>query len=569
MRRPTASPAGSGRATSRAAGVARVGNRIVIVYLMLALIAVLPGLAIKSGVRLDDTLPGALLGEMAAALEDIRFGSGIRFWLGVTGAVMMALLLLYPLRKLVASGRSLGSVGGWFHMHMLMGLGGPVLVLYHCSFHLGGLNANVALWSMLAVAGSGIVGHFVYSSVSAEFYVGRQKAREQLDAIATALAGLDAMHPSRWQLIDELEAFEADLLTPRKGILASLAARFGVEKRRAHFFRSTAWHIAQCVEQLGLSQQEHDRLRRVIGQHLAAYVSIARHTSTRSVREQIWARWRLFHLPVFLVMVVAVFWHVLAVWGIDPPATDAAAGARSPQQQAAVASGAVASRPTTEAKAPRKPQGAAQADNAAPAASATAVAKSTRTTVVRRPPTDVAASASDQPARSGPSQPAVTVVQTRPVVGSAPVTAGSAPTAPVQGQSQSAGQSRGQADEVGAAKAEVKRWTDQPMSLGAPKPAGADGGDGASLTAQIAAFKAKRAAGQFVHSEAETGFALTGKHLKADCADCHNAPMRNSRQSEQRQCIDCHKKDDNHKGRRPDCAKCHTTNRWSQILRRG
>src|SRR5690606_10785234 len=50
-----------------------------------------------------------------------------------------------------------------------------------------------------------------------------------------------------------------------------------------------------------------------------AYFKYARHASGRSVREQIWARWRLFHLPVFLLMVGAAILHVVAVWDMASP----------------------------------------------------------------------------------------------------------------------------------------------------------------------------------------------------------------------------------------------------------
>ncbi len=293
-------------------------TRTVLVYLALALIALLPGLMLKFGIGTGIPAADALLDELRQRLDDIRFGSGPRFWLGVTGATMLGLLLLYPLRKL-AKGRWLGSVRAWFHIHLIIGLAGPVLILYHCDFGHGGSNANVALWSMLTVVFSGIAGHFVYQSVSAEFYQGKQKAREQLDAIAAVFAALNAMHLAKQKLLDELETFEVELLTPRQGVFASLNARWRVESRRRHFANSTSWLLAQSAQQLGLDASKHQQLRAVTGAHLSAYVRIARHTSTRSVREQIWARWRLFHLPVFLIMVAAVVLHVVAVWNMDAP----------------------------------------------------------------------------------------------------------------------------------------------------------------------------------------------------------------------------------------------------------
>jgi len=55
-------------------------------------------------------------------------------------------------------------------MHMLMGIIGPVCILYHCNFQLGSLNGNVALFSMLVVSSSGLVGRYFYTRVHYGLY---------------------------------------------------------------------------------------------------------------------------------------------------------------------------------------------------------------------------------------------------------------------------------------------------------------------------------------------------------------------------------------------------------------
>jgi hypothetical protein len=94
---------------------------------------------------------------------------------------------------------------------------------------------------------------------------------------------------------------------------------------------------------------------------------------------------------------------------------------------------------------------------------------------------------------------------------------------------------------------------------------GLGAGGARTLAEQIELMKARRAAGAFAHAEVETGFALTGRHARLDCTTCHKAPLREARQPNPRQCIDCHRGDDVHHGRRPACADCHTANRWSEI----
>lgn len=90
-------------------------------------------------------------------------GDDVGYWLGATGGVMMLLLFTYPLRKHFRFANGWGHIKWWFLLHMLLGVGGPLLILLHSTFRVGSLNAAVALYSMLIVALSGVVGRFIYS----------------------------------------------------------------------------------------------------------------------------------------------------------------------------------------------------------------------------------------------------------------------------------------------------------------------------------------------------------------------------------------------------------------------
>ena len=91
-----------------------------------------------------------------------KAGDDLGYWLGVAGGVLMLLLFSYPLRKYVRGLHRVGKVKWWFAAHMVLGIGGPLLILVHSTFHIGSLNAAVAMYSMLVVAGSGVVGRFIY-----------------------------------------------------------------------------------------------------------------------------------------------------------------------------------------------------------------------------------------------------------------------------------------------------------------------------------------------------------------------------------------------------------------------
>ena len=74
-------------------------------------------------------------------------------------ASLMLFLLLYPAGKKWKFMQRIGLTRHWFRIHIVLGLVGPLLVLYHCNFKLGSTNSTVALTSMLVVAVSGIIGN--------------------------------------------------------------------------------------------------------------------------------------------------------------------------------------------------------------------------------------------------------------------------------------------------------------------------------------------------------------------------------------------------------------------------
>lgn len=95
--------------------------------------------------------------------------NGAGYAMGIVGAVMMLLLFLYSLRKRWTRYFSwLGTASEILHFHISMGVYGPLLILFHSRFKLGAPNSNVALWSMIVVVLSGVMGRFMYHRVGWE-----------------------------------------------------------------------------------------------------------------------------------------------------------------------------------------------------------------------------------------------------------------------------------------------------------------------------------------------------------------------------------------------------------------
>ena len=106
-------------------------------------------------------------------------GDKVGYNIGLAGGLMMLTLLIYPLRKRIGFMKNWGILPKWFKWHMVFGVLGPALIMFHSTFLIGSINAGVAMVCMLLVSGSGIFGRFFYTKIHHGLY-GRQTSYKQL-----------------------------------------------------------------------------------------------------------------------------------------------------------------------------------------------------------------------------------------------------------------------------------------------------------------------------------------------------------------------------------------------------
>ena len=95
----------------------------------------------------------------------IEPGQGLGLWLGIIGSLMMLTLFSYSIRKRFKFSHKLSPLTSWFNLHIFLGIFGPIFILYHCRYSLGADNSNIALFSMLTVSLSGVIGRYLYNKV--------------------------------------------------------------------------------------------------------------------------------------------------------------------------------------------------------------------------------------------------------------------------------------------------------------------------------------------------------------------------------------------------------------------
>lgn len=256
---------------------------------------------------------GLLLREQKLVNPQDGFG----YWLGIVGGSLMLLLLLYPAGKKSTILRRMGLVKHWFRIHMIFGLVGPLLVLYHCNFSVSAMNSKVALYSMLAVAFSGLIGRYFYTRIHRGLYGKRAGIEELRSEIADALGnsrGLAAIMP---EFINQLHVVSADLMGDKFTRAISM---------RRSLLWVTKYYVVRARLYLTIRRELHGRavssdtfrantknLRKTANAYAAQQVHLMRQVAQLSFYERLFSLWHVFHMPLFILLVISALVHVLAV----------------------------------------------------------------------------------------------------------------------------------------------------------------------------------------------------------------------------------------------------------------
>ncbi|PKO39520.1 MAG: hypothetical protein CVU33_04700 [Betaproteobacteria bacterium HGW-Betaproteobacteria-6] len=243
--------------------------------------------------------------------------SDFAYNIGLTGGLLMLSLLLYPLRKRIHALERLGKMESWFKFHMVAGITGPLLVLFHSTFRTGSLNGAMALYAMLLVALSGIVGRFIYRHIHRGLY-GNQltlaEAAAELNECADNVRSVYALQPD---IEPRLKAFRDVAFDPTGSRLAR-AWRFITlrwrSRRLARQIRSDAKRaLRRQFRKQGGKRREVIVNYRLAREQIDRYLDSVVKASQLSVWERLFSFWHIVHIPFLYLLVFSGVVHVVAV----------------------------------------------------------------------------------------------------------------------------------------------------------------------------------------------------------------------------------------------------------------
>ena len=205
----------------------------------------------------------------------------------------------------------------WFRAHMILGLVGPAMILFHANFTMVTINSTVATIAMLVVAGSGIVGRYLYGKIHLGLY-GRRAAVQEILADAKALKqSLGANVPGIDHFVDQLDAFAAYLGEARQSLLADVWSFLTLVLRA----RVARWRLLSTARQfLAVEAERHNWSRRERARRIAAivnlvtlYISATRKAAAFKFYDRLFGIWHVLHVPLFIILIIAAGVHVVAV----------------------------------------------------------------------------------------------------------------------------------------------------------------------------------------------------------------------------------------------------------------
>lgn len=242
--------------------------------------------------------------------------SGVGYWLGIAGAMMMLVLIGYPMRKRLRSLSRFGRVANWFRLHMIIGILGPALVVLHTNFKLGSLNSRLALLTMLIVVASGIVGRYIYAKVHKGLY-GQQLTLRDVHADIVALA--QGIHGGSSGETSEIDGELQKYLSPqaRGSVITGLASPivFAVQTR------ASRRRILRAVKRQLSSEPVTPRMNWRQGRHhisttdaqLRLFFLAVRKAERLAFFEGLLGMWHHLHMPLFVMLFLTVVIHIIAV----------------------------------------------------------------------------------------------------------------------------------------------------------------------------------------------------------------------------------------------------------------
>ena len=223
--------------------------------------------------------------------------------LGIIGSLLIIVgVSTYSTRKRVRALSNSGRISTWLEVHIFLCLLGPILVLYHTTFKIGGV-ATISFWTMMSVALSGIVGRFLYVHIPRNLK-GMALSEAEISSQLSMMGDDLKSSPIGARLVGLIDESLERLKKP-ENLGQTLMAFLELEKIK----RTTRKKIRQIVAQSGVDVQTAARIQYAALER----ASLRQKSALLKQAEAIFHYWHVIHLPFSIIMFLTLAMHVTVV----------------------------------------------------------------------------------------------------------------------------------------------------------------------------------------------------------------------------------------------------------------
>ncbi|MGE0762755.1 MAG: hypothetical protein AB7N80_05710 [Bdellovibrionales bacterium] len=283
--------------------IAWFGRQLILLWFFIALILCWEYLALNYSPGLSLLLFAKIKWPYWAEVDfSTKPGKPISYALGWIGFGFMVSTNFYILRKRLGIMQKWGNPSVWLDYHIFCGLIGPTLIIFHTDFKVRGLVA-ISFWSMMIVAGSGILGRYLYMKVligAAELRGQIQEWDKKISTLITSskknvteaeIAGLKGM------------ALQYAGATPLTEEVVGLSGLFKI------VWFSVVGDIKIFFSHAGIGRHLHP-LAPIV---LLNYATTVRRELTLEPFRRLLGYWHAFHVPFTFAMYITAIIHIVVV----------------------------------------------------------------------------------------------------------------------------------------------------------------------------------------------------------------------------------------------------------------
>jgi len=234
---------------------------------------------------------------------------------GLIGGIMMLFVLLYAVRKRVRWLKKLGGIEAWYYFHLIGGIFGPILIVFHSSFQLKSVNSSVALISMVLIVLSGMFGRYIYTRIGYNLH------RKLLSIKNTETALIESIRKYQSDKVviieKRLSEFSLACLSGPKVFFRLPLKLLAIRAAGANCYVKVSEDLSVMLQQIaqnsGWSVNAYKKLFAAEKQLLRKHINLVVEIAKIHHYERLLVRWRVLHIPLLYILLITGLTHVFAV----------------------------------------------------------------------------------------------------------------------------------------------------------------------------------------------------------------------------------------------------------------